>query len=118
NVAAIGEAKLARALVTLPSHFGHGLIGNALTPLLAGGDVVLPPRGLPLAQGVSRLIAAHRITFLSSVPALWRLALKLGHPPSRGSLARVHVGSGARSAAPWGQGGGWSRGGGGECCGV
>jgi acyl-CoA synthetase (AMP-forming)/AMP-acid ligase II len=93
NVAAIGEAKLARALVTLPSHFGHGLIGNALTPLLAGGDVVLPPRGLPLAQELSRLIDAHRITFLSSVPALWRLALKLGHPPSRGSLARVHVGS-------------------------
>jgi acyl-CoA synthetase (AMP-forming)/AMP-acid ligase II len=101
NVAAIGEAKLTRALVTLPTHFGHGLIGNALTPLLAGGDVVLPPRGLPLAQEFSRLIDAHRITFLSSVPALWRLALKFGHPPSRRSLARVHVGSAPLSAALW-----------------
>jgi acyl-CoA synthetase (AMP-forming)/AMP-acid ligase II len=109
NVAAIGEAKLARALVTLPSHFGHGLIGNALTPLLAGGDVVLPPRGLPLAQEFSRLIDAHRITFLSSVPALWRLALKLGHPPSRGSLARVHVGSAPLSASLWGEIVRWSQ---------
>jgi acyl-CoA synthetase (AMP-forming)/AMP-acid ligase II len=109
NATAIGEGKLARALVTLPTHFGHGLIGNALTPLLAGGDVVLPPRGPLLAQELSRLIDAHRITFLSSVPALWRLALKFGHPPSRGSLARVHVGSAPLSGALWSEIVRWSR---------
>jgi acyl-CoA synthetase (AMP-forming)/AMP-acid ligase II len=109
NVAAIGEAKLARVLVTLPTHFGHGLIGNALTPLLAGGDIVLPPRGPALAQELSRLIDAHRITFLSSVPALWRLALKFGHPPSCGSFTRVHVGSAPLAAALWSEIVRWSR---------
>ena len=109
NVAAIGEAKLARSLVTLPTHFGHGLIGNALTPLLAGGHIVLYPRGLPLAQNFARLVDAHSITFLSSVPALWRMALKLAPPPSRGSLARVHVGSAPLSAALWSDIAAWSR---------
>ena len=65
NVAAIGEASLARSLVTLPTHFGHGLIGNALTPLFAGGDIVLHPGGMALAPELARLIDAHRITFLA-----------------------------------------------------
>jgi acyl-CoA synthetase (AMP-forming)/AMP-acid ligase II len=109
NVGAIGSSTLARTLVTLPTHFGHGLIGNALTPLLAGGDIVLHPRGLPLAQRLGHFIDIHRISFLSSVPALWRLALKLGQPPAGGSLARVHVGSAPMSAALWSEILCWSR---------
>jgi oxalate---CoA ligase len=50
NVAAIGKGNLARTLVTLPTHFGHGLIGNALTPLMAGGDIVLHPPVSPLPK--------------------------------------------------------------------
>ncbi len=101
NHAHIGAALTGRALVTLPTHFGHGLIGNALTPLFAGGDIVLAPRGLGLAKDLGRLIDAERITFMSSVPTLWRMALKLSNTPSGGTLQRVHVGSAPLSSALW-----------------
>ncbi len=97
----IGHETLARALVTLPTHFGHGLIGNALTPLTAGGDIVLVPRGLPLAQGLGSLIDEHAITFMSSVPSLWQMALRLSPQPKTGTLKRVHIGSAPLSAALW-----------------
>lgn len=101
NIAEIGRPALARSLITLPTHFGHGLIGNALTPLAAGGDIVLTPAGLPLARNLSRVIDEHNITFLSSVPAFWRLALKSAAPPLKQTLKRVHVGSAPLSAGLW-----------------
>jgi acyl-CoA synthetase (AMP-forming)/AMP-acid ligase II len=97
----IGRDTLARTLVTLPTHFGHGLIGNALTPLTAGGDIVLVPRGLALAQNLGALIDEHRITFLSSVPSLWQMALRLSPRPKAGTLKRVHIGSAPLSATLW-----------------
>jgi acyl-CoA synthetase (AMP-forming)/AMP-acid ligase II len=109
NIAEIGIAALRRALVTLPTHFGHGLIGNALTPLFAGGEIILHPLGLPLAQRLTHLIDEHAISFLSSVPALWRLVLKLASPPSGSMLARIHVGSAPLSAALWSDIVAWSR---------
>ena len=108
NIGAIGRASLARALVTLPTHFGHGLIGNALTPLLAGGDIVLHPPGLLLAQQLAHLIDEYRISFMSSVPTLWR-AVTRGNPPSGNSLQRVHVGSSPLSARLWSEIADWSR---------
>jgi len=104
----IGRETLARTLVTLPTHFGHGLIGNALTPLAAGGDIVLAPRGLGLAQNLAAIIDEHEITFLTSVPSLWQMALRLSPRPKRGSLKRVHVGSAPLSAALWSRIGEWS----------
>lgn len=101
NRLAIGDDALRRALVTLPVHFGHGLIGNALTPLAAGGMIVLTDRGLPLAAGLGRIVDEHGITFMSSVPAFWRMALKLSKPPAGGTLERVHVGSAPLSGDLW-----------------
>src|SRR5262249_9825812 len=81
--------------------FGHGLIGNALTPLTAGGDIILAPRGLALGQTLGTLIDEHRITFLSSVPSLWQMALRLSPPPKTKTLRGVHVGSAPLSATLW-----------------
>jgi acyl-CoA synthetase (AMP-forming)/AMP-acid ligase II len=101
NRAEIGNETLTRSLVTLPTHFGHGLIGNALTPLFAGGDIVLVPRGLNLAQRLGPLIDEHDVTFMSSVPSLWQMALRLSPLPARRTLRRVHVGSAPLSATTW-----------------
>jgi oxalate---CoA ligase len=108
NIAAIGTPALARALVSLPTHFGHGLIGNSLTPLLAGGDIVLHRLGISMANDLGRIIDQHDITFMSSVPALWRLALTRSPRPTGGSLVRVHVGSAPFPAALWSEVVAWS----------
>jgi oxalate---CoA ligase len=108
NIAAIGKRALARTLVTLPTHFGHGLIGNALTPLMAGCDIVLYPRGASLSHRLGNIIDTHRITFMSSVPSLWRIATRFS-PPVGDSLVRVHVGSAPLSAQLWSAIADWSR---------
>jgi len=102
NVAHIGKANLARTLVPLPMHFGHGLIGNTLTPLLAGCDVLLWSE--PGVDGLAQLgavIDEHGVTFLSSVPSMWRIGLKLSAAPHRRTLKRIHVGSEPLPAALW-----------------
>jgi oxalate---CoA ligase len=109
NSAAIGSSSRMKTLVTIPTSFGHGLIGNALTPLLSGGDIVFHPIGLPLAQNLGRIVDRHGIGFLSSVPSFWRMALKFSNAPTGHSLARVHVGSAQLSADLWADIAEWSR---------
>ena len=109
NRDAMGPATRMRTLVTLPTSFGHGLIGNALTPLLSGGDIVLHPLGLPLAQNLGTIVDQHRIGFLSSVPAFWRMALKFSTAPAAATLARVHIGSAPLSADLWARIAEWTR---------
>ncbi len=102
NVAHIGRSDLAVALTVLPMHFGHGLIGNTLTPLAAGARLVVWPE--PGPTGLARLgavIDEHGVTFMSSVPSLWRVALKLSSPPALGTLRRVHVGSAPLATPLW-----------------
>ena len=108
NITAIGAEVLAQSLVTLPTFFGHGLIGNALTPLFAGGTIVLHPRGMPLINNLGPIIDENGITFMSSVPSLWRMALTCSPRPTGRSLARVHIGSAPLSADLWSEVAAWS----------
>lgn len=111
NAQEIGPETLAKTLCTLPTHFGHGLIGNCLTALLTGSDVVLAEAtGIALAQKLSAMIDTHGVTFMSSVPALWKLALRLSPSPEGGTLQRVHIGSAPLSAQLWQQVVDWSGG--------
>jgi len=99
---ALGTEAFARTLCLLPTHFGHGLICNCLYPWLSGNALyILPPYRADLLTGLGALIDAHRITFMSSVPPVWRLALKLSAPPKLQSLQRVFCGSAPLSGALW-----------------
>lgn len=99
---ALGTETFARTLCLLPTHFGHGLICNSLYPWLSGSTLhVLPPYRADLVAGLGTLIDEHRITFMSSVPPVWRLALKLAVPPKSRSLLRVFCGSAPLSGALW-----------------
>lgn len=107
NIAEISPDALARSLCVLPVHFGHGLIGNCLTPLAAGGRLYLwPSPDLAELRGLGALLDRERITFMSSVPAFWRLALRVSARPER-APARVHVGSAPLSLDLWRAIAGW-----------
>ena len=108
NREAIPAAALERTLAPLPLHFGHGLIGNSLTALAAGGTLLSwPAPGIAGLARLGRIVEQAGITFMSSVPALWQVALKASPPPAPGTLRRVHVGSSPlplrlwRSIADW-----------------
>jgi len=105
----LGLDACARTLCTLPTHFGHGLICNCLFPWLSGCDLyIMPPFRPEITARLGSIIDENRITFLSSVPALWRLALRIAKPPQLHSLSRVFVGSAPLSAALWGDIAGWA----------
>lgn len=94
----------ATTLCALPTHFGHGLICNALYPLVHGCHLVILPRlDLRSAARLPEVLDAHEVTFLSSVPAMWRLVLALAPPPARRTLRQVHIGSAPLSAELWHQ---------------
>lgn len=90
------------SLCPLPLHFGHGLIGNTLTPLMAGGHVILwPDAGLAGLAQLGQVIDDAGISFLSSVPALWQVVLRTAQRPAGSSLKRVHVGSAPLATHQW-----------------
>lgn len=91
-----------RTLNMLPTHFGHGLICNCLFPWLSGQDLYITPPFRPdIIMRLGAILDEHKITFMSSVPSIWKLALKLSKPPQLHSLKRVHVGSAPLSAGIW-----------------
>ncbi|MGH9369322.1 MAG: class I adenylate-forming enzyme family protein [Thermoanaerobaculia bacterium] len=98
----LGVEKFRRTLCLLPTHFGHGLICNCLFPWLSGQDLfIAPPFRSDLVIELGGLLDRCGITFLSSVPSLWRLALRTARPPRRGTLERVFCGSAPLSASLW-----------------
>ena len=98
----IGLSGFDRTLCLLPTHFGHGLICNCLYPWLSGRDLYIAPPFKPdLLADLGKVIDEHQITFMSSVPAVWRLALRLARPPAGGSLQRVFIGSAPLTAQLW-----------------
>jgi len=93
---------LRRTLSVLPTHFGHGLIGNCLTPLLGGHPLVLAPAtNLDVTANLGDIIDTYNITFMSSVPTFWKKTLRSATPPKKGSLRQVHVGSAPLSSDLW-----------------
>jgi acyl-CoA synthetase (AMP-forming)/AMP-acid ligase II len=98
----LGIGKFRRTLCLLPTHFGHGLICNCLFPWLSGQDLyILPPFKPDVILRLGSLLDENGITFMSSVPAVWRLALKTAKPPQAGTLERVFCGSAPLSAFLW-----------------
>lgn len=101
NVAAIGTADLERSLCVLPLHFGHGLIGNVLSVLAAGGSLYLWTQpSIDEMRNFSTIIARERITFMSSTPSFWSVAMRLSPKPKH-VMQRVHIGSAPLSAVAW-----------------
>lgn len=101
NIAEIGREPLAEVLCVLPVFFGHGLIGNALTPLFAGGRVHFwtTPEMKELRR-LGEVIDGRRIGFMSSVPSFWKIALRVSVRPTH-PLERLHVGSAPLSIGQW-----------------
>jgi acyl-CoA synthetase (AMP-forming)/AMP-acid ligase II len=98
----LGINAFSRTLCLLPTHFGHGLICNSLFPWLSGCDLhILPPFRPELVAALGQIVDEHRITFMSSVPTVWRLAQRVAAAPESGSLVRVFVGSAPLSRALW-----------------
>jgi acyl-CoA synthetase (AMP-forming)/AMP-acid ligase II len=71
---------------------------------MSGQDLVIAPAGsVDVAMRLGSLLDEHGITFMSSVPAIWRIAIKASRPPTRGTLERVFCGSAPLSAHLWRQ---------------
>lgn len=110
NQAHIPRDHRRRTLCVLPTHFGHGLIGNCLTPLFDRQDLVLAPASnLDVPKNLGAIIDQHEIAFMSSVPALWKRVTVDSPPPRGDTLKRVHIGSAPLSADLWAIVGEWAR---------
>ena len=78
----LGLERYRRTLCLLPTHFGHGLLCNCLFPWLSGQDLfIVPPFKPEIVMQLGALLDKYEITFMSSVPSIWHLALKMAQPP-------------------------------------
>ena len=70
------------SLCLLPTNFGHGLICNCLYPLLNGKTLlILPKFNITLLSKLNKIIDENNINYMSSVPSVWKIVLKLSKKP-------------------------------------
>ena len=79
----------------LPLHFGHGLIGVALTCLFSGNNLYLSNKtSLEKASNIFDIIENYDITFMSTVPSFWQQVLKFSKDINhQNKELRIHIGS-------------------------
>lgn len=91
-----------RTLCLLPTHFGHGLICGSLYPLLHGNRITVAAKSdISLLSKLGQIIDDNDITFMTSVPSMWRIALSMAKPPQKKTLKRVHIGSAPLNTSLW-----------------
>lgn len=98
----ISRTECRNTLCVLPTHFGHGLIGNCMTALAHGNRLHLMTN--PEPSNLMRLdetIDKYEINFFSSVPAAWKVVLRYAGEPKKGSIKRISVGSAPLSSELW-----------------
>lgn len=93
---------LKNTLCTLPTHFGHGLICNCLFPFFLGCTLhILPKFNLSLLINLGKIIDKFKITYLSSVPTIWRIVTANSKKPKRKTLKLITCGSSPLSKILW-----------------
>lgn len=105
----MGVDAYARTLCVLPTNFAWGLVGNCLYTWLSGQELVLLPafRSDVLLQ-LGKLCDEHEITYLPTVPSMWRTVLRMSAPPKKGTLRRVATCTAPLAASLWRDIGKWS----------
>jgi acyl-CoA synthetase (AMP-forming)/AMP-acid ligase II len=105
---AMGVAVFARTLCVLPTNFAWGLVGNCLYSWLYGEELVLLPafRTDVLLQ-LGSLCDEHQITYLPTVPSMWRTVLRMAAPPKKGTLKRIAACTAPLPASVWRDIGKW-----------
>ena len=97
------------SMCLLPTNFGHGLICNCLYPLLNGKTLlILPKFNIALLSKLNKIIDENNITYMSSVPSVWKIVLKLSKKPIKKSLKLITCGSSPLSAYLWNNIQNWS----------
>jgi acyl-CoA synthetase (AMP-forming)/AMP-acid ligase II len=105
----LGVERFRRTLCLLPTHFGHGLICNALFPWLSGQDLyIVPPFQSDLIMQLGKVLDENDITFMSSVPSVWHLACKASKRPEKAKLQSIFCASAPLSVFLWKQIQEWS----------
>ena len=93
---------LKNTLCTLPTPFGHGLICNCLFPFFSGCNLfILPKFNFSIIINLGKIIDRFKITYLSSVPTFWRIAVVNSRKPKRNTLKLITCGSAPLSKILW-----------------